>query len=163
LSEGSCLGPAAAFAEEGAVVFSSEAPNVPTGLFETLPVNMDEGTSVRLLDRVRAILPRVQVAIRGSSATGVKWETGDPLDEASDIDLAIVDDGLFQKAQELGIKFRGDGTRTGPLKLLQLRDLGLEELANELAEVAGYKVSIMVYRSMDDVLARGPAVIFPEP
>ena len=51
LSEGSCLGPAAAFAEEGAVIFSSEPPSVPTGLFETLPLSLQDEREVHQLHR----------------------------------------------------------------------------------------------------------------
>ena len=160
LSEGSCLGPAAAFAEEGAVIFSSEAPSVPTGLFETLPMSLqDEAKFTSFIDKFRAVLPRAQFAFRGSSATGVKWTTGEPFSEASDIDLAVVDADLFAKAQELGIKLRAGDSRTLPLTSLELEDLGLSALAEELSAIAGHPVKFMVYRSMDDILARGPAIV----
>jgi hypothetical protein len=156
------LGPAAAFAEEGVLVFSGEGPALPAGLFETLPLSLeDEATFTRFVDKFRAILPRAQLAFRGSSATGVKWRTGKPFDEASDIDLAIVDEDLFAKASELGLKFRVDGSRTGPLKDFQLDKLGLGPVRDALSELVDRDVSFMIYRSMDDVLARGPAIVVP--
>jgi hypothetical protein len=165
LSAGSCLGPASAFAEEGAVIFASEAPSVATDLFETLPLSMQEETEFgRFIDQIHARLPQMLVGgIRGSSATGVSWETGEPFNEASDIDLAIVDTGLWEKAQELGYKVIGGGTRTWPLKEYQLDGLGLRELQAELTEIAGHDVSIMLYRTMDDVFARGPFIVIPPP
>jgi hypothetical protein len=163
LSEGTCLGPAAGLAGEGAIVFSSEDPALPTGLFETLPLNFDEAKFGRLMDSVRSGLPDAYAFIRGSSATGVKWATGEPFDEASDIDLAVVDADLFAKAQDLGLKLRGASTRTLPLYPSELDDLGLAELARELTEIAGKKVSIMLYRTVEDVLARGPAITVSAP
>ncbi len=162
LSEGTCLGPAAALAEEGAVVFSSEDPALPTGLFETLPLSLEnESTFTRFLDTFRSLLPRAQLAFRGSAATAVKWRTGEEFNEQSDIDLAIVDDALFSEAQKTGLKLWSDGTRTPPLLKGDLERLGLSELRASLSEIAGHKVSIMIYRSMDDVLARGPAIVVP--
>ena len=164
LSEGTCLGPAAALAEQGAVVFSSEDPSLATGLFETLPLSLeDEATFSRFLESVRAALPSFQGgAIRGSSATGVKWVTGEPFDDASDIDLAIVVDQLFTKAEELGIKFRSGGGRTPPLQPADIDALGLTDVVTELSEIAGHPVKFMLYRSMDDIVARGPAILLPK-
>lgn len=164
LSAGSCVGPDAAFVAEGAAVFSSEDPSLPTGLFETLPLSLeDEAAFTDFIAKFRAALPRAQLFFRGSSATGVRWRTGEPFGESSDIDLAVVDRDLFAKAQELGLRLRDSGTRTGPLKPLGLRDLGLQDLARELTDIAGHKVSFMIYRTMDDVLARGPAIVVPGP
>ena len=163
LSEGACLGPAAAMAEQGALVFSSEDPSLPTGLFETLPLSLeDEAAFSRFVDRFRAVLPRAQLAFRGSSATGVKWKTGDPFDGSSDIDIAVVDDELFDKAREFGINLAGAGTRTRPLSPDDLPLLGLRDLQSELSGIAGHDVRFMIYRSMDDVLARGPAIVLPQ-
>jgi hypothetical protein len=44
-----------------------------------------------------------------------------------------------------------------------LDDLGLTELARELTEIAGWKVSIMLYRTVEDVLARGPSITVSAP
>jgi hypothetical protein len=146
-------------------MFASEAPGVPTSLVETLPLSLQEETGFgRFIDQIQARLPEMLVAgIRGSSATGVKWETGEPFNEASDIDLAIVDNGLWEKAQEFGYELIGGGTRTWPLKEFQLEQLGLLELQVELTQIAGHDVSIMLYRSMEDLLARGPFIAIPPP
>ena len=64
-------------------------------------------------------------SIGGSSATGVKWRSGEPFNAESDIDLAVVDSDLFAKAKELGVKLWGGGTRTPPLSNSGLEDLGL--------------------------------------
>ena len=85
---------------------------LPTGLFETLPMSMDEAKFGHLVDSVHSALPDAYAFMRGSSATGVKWATGEPFDEASDIDLAVVDADLFAKAQDLGLKLRGANSRT---------------------------------------------------
>ena len=164
LSEGTCLGPAVGLAAEGAVVFSSEDPALPTGLFETLPLSLeDEATFSRFIDSLRALLPRMPFAFRGSSASGVKWASGEPFNAESDIDLAFADNGLLAKAEDLGIKLWGGGTRTPPLLEPDLKKLGLLELQAELSQIAGHPVSIMIYRSMDDVLARGPAIVVAAP
>jgi hypothetical protein len=162
LSYASCLGPATAFVDESAVVFASEASAVPTGLLETLPVDYDEAQFSGFIERIHARLPQfLGGVIRGSSATGVSFKTGEPFRDASDIDLAIVHDGLWAKVEELGIERWGAGTRTPPLSLSDLGNLGLKELQAELTEIAGHRVSIMIYRSMGDVLARGPGIVLP--
>ena len=61
-------------------------------------------------------------------------------------------------AKALGIKLRGGGIRTGPLTSWQLRQLGLQDLANELSAAAGRPVHFMVYQSPEAATARSPSI-----
>ena len=70
---------------------------------------------------------------------------------------------MLAKAEDLGIKLWGGGTTPPPLLEPDLKKLGLLELQAELSQIAGHPVSIMIYRSMDDVLARGPAIVVAAP
>ena len=108
---------------------------------------------------------RVQLAVRGSAATGVSYRTGAPFDgdRVSDLDLAIAGEDIFAAAQRIGVELRSGGTRTVVLTPLQLEDLGLGGLDKTLGEMAGRKVSFMIYRSMDDAIARGPTIVIPNP
>ncbi len=99
--------------------------------------------------------------VRGSSVTRVRYRDGSPFGSDSDIDLAIASPTAFARAQELGIPLRGGATRTGPISGDDVLRLGLaDELANLNAQV-GRPVSIMLYRTVDDIVARGPSIAVP--
>jgi RHS repeat-associated protein len=105
----------------------------------------------------------VVVAFRGSSVTGVSYRTGEAFDAGriSDYDVALVSPRLMAKADELGIQMRSRYTRTAPLDPKRLEQLGLTQLAAQLSESAGRRVSFMIYDSLESVLKRGPGTIVP--
>jgi len=110
-------------------------------------------------DNVAALLARA--GISSSTAPG---ELRDVAAWAKYRSRDLADTDLFAKAQELGLKVWGGGTRTPPLDSPDLERLGLSELQAELSKIAGHDVSIMmIYRSMGDVLARAPATVVPAP
>jgi filamentous hemagglutinin len=98
---------------------------------------------------------------KGSSVTGVKFMTGELFDagRTSDFDIALAGPSLFARAKALGVQIRGRGTRTAPLTEKQLEKLGLLELRNQLRErMSGRPVAFMVYRDLEQTLARGPSI-----
>ena len=50
-----------------------------------------------------------------------------------------------------------------PLDDTQLRVLGLEDEIASLSAQVGRSVSVMLYRSVDDIVARGPSIAVPNP
>jgi hypothetical protein len=105
----------------------------------------------------------VDIAVSGSSVTGVSWRTGEPFDigRVSDLDVALGSDDLFEAAREAGVKTWSRDTRTPPLETKQLRRLGLQPLTDQLSSQLGRKVSLMLYRSIDTALARRLTVMVP--
>jgi hypothetical protein len=79
----------------------------------------------------------------------------------SDYDLAIVNPGLVQKAEQLGIELRGEGTRTEPLSLANLAALGLDQIAQSLSAAAGRPVNIMLYAN-EFAVQRAPSIRAPK-
>ena len=79
----------------------------------------------------------------------------------SDYDLAIVSPELLQKAEQLGILLRGEGTRTSPLTQADLGALGLDQIANSLSAAAGRPVNIMIYVN-ESAVQRAPSIRAPE-
>jgi hypothetical protein len=106
----------------------------------------------------------VDIAISGSSVTGVSWRTGEPFDvgRVSDLDVALGSDDLFEKAKGLGVKTWNQDTRTPPLGPKQLEKLGLDGVREELSQRLGRDVSLMLYRSIDAALARRLTVMVPK-
>jgi hypothetical protein len=102
-----------------------------------------------------------EAALRGSAVTGTKFSSGAPFDAASDLDVALSGQTIFDAARAAGLALRGGGVRTGPLTAAQVDALGLGELQQTLTGVAGRPVSFMVYRSQADIAARGPNVSIP--
>ncbi|HYJ74108.1 MAG TPA: hypothetical protein VEV65_00835, partial [Kineosporiaceae bacterium] len=94
--------------------------------------------------------------LQGSAVTGAKYTTGQPFDvgRRSDFDLAVVDPSLFARARELGVPVRRNPPRTAPLSDAQLARLGLGRLVNELSASAGREVHLMVFRDLEESLAR---------
>jgi hypothetical protein len=99
-----------------------------------------------------------EIFLRGSSVTGFGYETGELFDSGrrSDYDFAIVSPRLFQRAAEAGIALRGGNTRTGVLRESALKDLGLNNVLVQFRQHTGRDVSIVLYRSREDLAKRGP-------
>jgi hypothetical protein len=106
----------------------------------------------------------VQAGFQGSSVTGRAFAPPQaPFDvgRVSDFDIALSGAELFQRAQEVGIGLRQQGTRTGPLLPEHLDRLGLTDLGNQLTQQAGRPVNFMIYRSIDDAIGRSPTILVP--
>ena len=99
----------------------------------------------------------------GSAVTGYSYRTGEAFDvgRRSDYDIAIVSPSILQRAKELGIPLRGNGTRTGPIRPQQLQSLGLEAIANRLSRQENRDVGIMIYRTRKELELRGPNLPIP--
>ena len=93
---------------------------------------------------------------QGSAVTGVKYLTGEPFDvgRRSDFDIAVVDPGLFARAEALGVQVRSRGRRTAPLDKSQLDRLGLSDLIGGLSRRSHRDVNIMLYRDLAGALGR---------
>lgn len=100
-----------------------------------------------------------QLAVRGSSVTGIRFTTGEAFDvgKHSDIDLAVISETMFQQARGAGVKLLGN--RTAALRYGHLRGLGLSGLYDDLIEMTGRKTSIMVYRDLTSIEKRGPSIM----
>ena len=104
----------------------------------------------------------VQPVFQGSAVTGFRYSTGEAFDvrKRSDFDIALADPELLDRARYLGIELRSRGTRTEPLTREHLRALGLEGLVRRLSDLAGRKVSLMIYGSVDGAVGRSPSLTF---
>ena len=93
----------------------------------------------------------------------MKFTTGAAFDvgRVSDFDIALAGRDIFSAAQEGGIGLRAGGIRTGPLGPSDLEQLGLTGLRESLSTQAGRPVNFMIYRSLEDALARGPSIGVP--
>ncbi|MGH1420110.1 MAG: hypothetical protein ACRBCJ_14740 [Hyphomicrobiaceae bacterium] len=102
----------------------------------------------------------VQLFMRGSSVTGVRFSNKKPFDSGprpSDYDVAIVSPTMFARAVHLNVPLRGRKTRTEPLNQRALSRLGLLNLRKELQARVGRDVSFMIYTAAANVHARpGP-------
>ena len=135
--------------------------DLPRG-FSNLSHFQEFGTS--LYEGLRHAGYEDAVAIfQGSAVTGVKYKTEVPFDvgRVSDFDIALASPTLFQRAQELGIPLRGNGTRTRPLTENDLENLGLYDLATQLGGDANRPVNFMIYGSADDAIQRAPSIVVP--
>ena len=114
--------------------------------------------------------PDATAQVQGSGATGVSFGgknpdgTPRPFGPHSDYDVAVISPDLLAKAKALdqaklqawkdggkkGKKpqsiLRGGGTRTGPLHGKELRELGLNDLANEMEKKYGREVNFMAFQ-----------------
>ncbi len=105
--------------------------------------------------------------MQGSSVTGFRFRSGSPFDvgRRSDYDVAVCDRGLLEKAARAGLPLRAGRTRAAPLDdsaAVQLNHLGLFHARAELSRQAGRDVNFMIYANIEDALARGPSIPFPE-
>jgi hypothetical protein len=106
----------------------------------------------------------VTAAFQGSSATGVKFTTGQPFDvgRVSDFDIALASRTLLAKAKELDIPLRAGGLRTGPLRPEDLKLLGLSDLAAQLSQAAGRPVNFMIFDTIQTAINKGPSILVPK-
>jgi hypothetical protein len=96
------------------------------------------------------------VLFQGSAVTGKSYKTGEAFDvgRLSDFDIALANQSLFKKARELGYKAK-DGSRIGPLKDEQLRDLGLLEYAKKVRKNSeGRTTEFMLFDSPESAYSR---------
>jgi hypothetical protein len=105
----------------------------------------------------------VEPLLQGSAVTGKSFKTGAPFDvgRVSDLDIALGGKSIFNRAAELGIELRGQGTRTGPLSARDLQLLGLRDLSNSLSTQAGREVNFMIYNSSATAAQRAPSISLP--
>jgi hypothetical protein len=111
----------------------------------------------------RAGFPGTRAAVQGSAATGRSFRTGEGFDlgRTSDYDVALGGQELFDAARAAGVGLRSGGTRTGPLSIADLERLGLMGVRDELREMTGRQVGIMIYRDITDAFARSPSIGVP--
>jgi filamentous hemagglutinin len=102
----------------------------------------------------------VQPLFQGSSATGESFRKKVPFDQGrtSDYDIALASPELFARAIEIGVKTRGKGTRTGPLKPKEMRRLGPNKIQRELSRAAGRPVKFMLYNDAKTAAERTPSI-----
>ncbi|WP_432081564.1 hypothetical protein [Streptomyces sp. WAC 04229] len=98
---------------------------------------------------------------QGSSVTGQSFRTGQPFRPEGDYDIALAGDEVLERARKAGVGLRSGGTRTGPLRDIDLRKMRLSGLAEELSERAGRDVHFMIYGSVESATGRGPSIIAP--
>ncbi|RZD71845.1 hypothetical protein C0Q57_05980 [Streptomyces albidoflavus] len=98
---------------------------------------------------------------QGSSVTGKSFRTGQPFRPESDYDIALVGEEILERARKAGIGLRSGGTRTGPLRDVDLRKMRLDGLADGLSETARRDVHFMIYGSVEGATGRGPSIIAP--
>ena len=79
----------------------------------------------------------------------------------SDFDVALASPSLLDDATAAGVGLRSAGTRTGPLRAVDLERLGLGPLAEGLSQRAGRPVNFTIYGSADDAIARSPSIVVP--
>jgi RHS repeat-associated protein len=103
-----------------------------------------------------------ELYLQGSSVTGRSFKTGLPFDvgRVSDLDLAIVSETLFKRAQELGLVKEGGG-RTVPITLSTpagrsaAKALGIEGTLQKLSEMMGRDVNTMLFETGKAVKEKG--------
>lgn len=91
----------------------------------------------------------VEALFQGSAVTGAKFTTGAAFDvgRVSDFDIALAGSDLLERATEIGVELRSKGSRTGPLTITQLKELGLFDLQQQLSKLAGRDVKFMIFES----------------
>ena len=112
-------------------------------------------------NRMREQYPDLDMGFQGSAVTGRSADTGAPFDQGrqSDFDVAITGDSLYAAAREHGVPFRGDGVSTGPLSPEDLRALRLDGIVDDASAGAGGRpINLMIFRSIDDAVARRPTI-----
>jgi RHS repeat-associated protein len=100
---------------------------------------------------------------QGSSVTGVRYRSGAAFDAGrrSDYDIALASPSLLQRAREVGIGLRSKGIRTGPLRLEELEDLGLLDVATNLSNSVERHVAFMVFGTPEAALVRSKSIVVP--
>ncbi len=158
--------------------------DMPTGLAdEAFPLGFKNVDEFKMFeDTIRRDLSEagyenVELYVTGSSVSGMSYPKPEkpslPFDSiqrgASDYDIGIVSEDLWQKAIDLGLKVKDDPIRIGPLDLkskngqILLEKLGLLDLVENMNTEAGRDTGFMIYQSAEDFLtSRGPAIAFPD-
>lgn len=105
----------------------------------------------------------VQAIFQGSSVTGKRFGTEQPFDvgRVNDFDIALASPTLLQRAKDLGIPLRSQGTRSAPLEPAHLEKLGLSDVASQLSGQAGRPVNFMIYGTTDAAVSRVPSILVP--
>jgi hypothetical protein len=103
----------------------------------------------------RAGYPDADAGVQGSAASGRSAADGTLFDEGriSDVDLAVVQSALYQKAIELGIEVRAGHTRFA-LTAEQATQLGIGDLPDKMSRIVGRPVNIMIFDSRRSVNAK---------
>lgn len=149
-------GPGAAHADDPAL--SGANPYVPRGFSEA---GYGEFTQ-ELHSGLRAAGYNDSTAIfQVSSVTGQSFKTGEPFRPDSDYDIALAGSDLIEQARKAGVGLRSGGTRTGPLRDVDLRKMRLSGLAEALSEKGGREVHFMIYESIESAIGRAPSMIAP--
>ncbi len=111
----------------------------------------------------KAGYPNAAPFMQGSAVTGKSFETGVPFDvgRTSDFDMAIAHEGLFNKAESLGLT---DATRSGPIKMgsAEAKALGIDDTLQKLSKMSGGRdVNAMVFKDTESVKAKAESIRLP--
>lgn len=98
---------------------------------------------------------------QGSSVTGQSFKTGEPFRPESGYDIALAGADLIEQAKKAGVGLRSGGTRTGPLRDIDLRKMRLSGLAEALSQKVGRDVHFMIYNSVESTTGRAPSMVVP--
>ena len=111
----------------------------------------------------KAGYPNATPFMQGSAVTGRSFETGEPFDlgRTSDFDMAIAHEGLYKKAEVLGL---AKDARTGPVKLgsEEAKLLGIDDTLQKLSKMSGGReVNAMIFKNAEAVKAKGASIRLP--
>lgn len=100
--------------------------------------------------------PDADAGVQGSAATGRSASDGKAFDDGriSDIDLAVAQKQLYDKAVAIGIEVRAGHTRFA-ITAEQAAQLGIGDVADKLARIAGRPVNIMIFDGRQSVNVKG--------
>ena len=79
----------------------------------------------------------------------------------SDFDIGLASESLFARAKQLGIDLRTGKTRTGPLRISDLKNLGLRDFQSSLRERMGRDIKFMIFYSSKGVFDKAPSIAIP--
>jgi hypothetical protein len=165
----------AAYPKEETTLYMTRRDPVAADVLKTgRPLGlMDDATFAAfkniLRDEKAKLPPDTRFAIRGSAVTGNGFErptgtyTKDYFDvgRTSDHDIAIVSRTLFEKAREIGVGLRQDGTRTEALSKSDMDKLGLSSFLNRIHMLTSRdNTGLMIYGSVDVLNKRGANIQF---
>jgi hypothetical protein len=103
-----------------------------------------------------------EIGIQGSAVSGYSASGHGPFDagRVSDLDVAVVSPGLFDKARAAGIPVRDGHTRFA-LTPEQAGNLAVADLSSRLAGfVGGRKINLMVFESRAAAMSKEPATMW---
>jgi hypothetical protein len=143
--------------------FAAEVGRIPLG-FEDARTFLKFGDELYTGLKSAGVID-AQAGFQGSAVTGFRFRPpNEPFDlgRLSDFDVAIASPSLLQRAKELGIGVRSQGSRTGPLFPNEISMLGLAELQTSLSASAGRPVKFMLFESFDTVAIKAPTIPVPK-